>query len=203
MPRSTSAVTEGTQPLEDPILDEMTEAMGRYFEGFGFRRHLGRLWMTLYLSLEPMTQRQLQERLGLSAGMVSTLLRELSDWNAVHVRTLPSSRQTWYQAETDLLAYVARILRRRDMTHVQELDRSTTRAIDALEARVRAGGVEEVILATNPTVAGDGTALHITSLLEGLGVKLTRLARGLPSGGQIEYASKSILTDAITERRDV
>ena len=75
--------------------------------------------------------------------------------------------------------------------------------IDALEARVRAGGVEEVILATNPTVAGDGTALHIISLLEGSGVKLTRLARGLPSGGQIEYASKSILTDAITERRDV
>ena len=73
--------------------------------------------------------------------------------------------------------------------------------IDALVQRVGAGGGEEVILATNPTVAGDGTSLHIASLLAGAGVKITRLARGLPAGGQIEYANKSILTDAITERR--
>lgn len=75
--------------------------------------------------------------------------------------------------------------------------------IDALVARVRAGGVEEVILATNPTIAGDSTSLHILSLLEPLGVKTTRLARGLPSGGQIEYASASILTDALNERREM
>ena len=73
--------------------------------------------------------------------------------------------------------------------------------IDALAQRVRAGGVKEVILATNPTVAGDATALHISALLAPLGVQVTRLARGLPTGGQIEYANKSILTDAITDRR--
>ncbi|MBS3733977.1 MAG: recombination mediator RecR [Phycisphaerae bacterium] len=75
--------------------------------------------------------------------------------------------------------------------------------IDALEQRIRAGGVNEVVLATNPTVSGDGTALHIASLVEPLGVRVTRLARGLPTGGQIEYANQSILTDAITERRRV
>jgi len=75
--------------------------------------------------------------------------------------------------------------------------------IDALVRRVRGGKIREVLLATNPTVAGDGTSLHIASLLEGTGVKLTRLARGLPSGGQIEYANKSILTDAISERREL
>jgi recombination protein RecR len=75
--------------------------------------------------------------------------------------------------------------------------------IDALVHRVAAGGVKEVILATNPTVAGDGTALHITSLLAKTGVKVTRLARGLPAGGQIEYAAKSILTDALNERRQM
>jgi len=75
--------------------------------------------------------------------------------------------------------------------------------IDALVDRVRAGGVREVILATNPTVAGDGTALHISSLLAPTGVKITRLARGLPTGGQIEYASKSVLSDAINERREL
>jgi len=75
--------------------------------------------------------------------------------------------------------------------------------LDALEQRVRAGGIDEVILATNPTVAGDGTALHVSNLLAPLGVRVTRLARGLPAGGQIEYANKSILTDAITDRRNV
>jgi len=75
--------------------------------------------------------------------------------------------------------------------------------IGALVERVKAGGVDEVILATNPTVAGDGTALYISSLLAPLGVKVTRLARGLPTGGQIEYANKSILSDALTERRDL
>jgi len=75
--------------------------------------------------------------------------------------------------------------------------------LDALVARVRAGGVREVILATNPTVAGDSTSLHIAEQLAGLGVALTRLARGLPAGGQIEYANKSILSDAMNERRNV
>jgi len=75
--------------------------------------------------------------------------------------------------------------------------------IDALARRVRAGGVKEVLLATNPDVAGDSTALHVARALEGTGVKITRLARGLPAGGQIEYASKSILADAISQRREM
>jgi recombination protein RecR len=75
--------------------------------------------------------------------------------------------------------------------------------MDSLEARVKAGNVNEVILATNPTVTGDATALHISALLEPLGARITRLARGLPSGGHIEYAGKSILSDAINERREM
>ena len=75
--------------------------------------------------------------------------------------------------------------------------------IDMLVERVKAGGVKEIILATNPTVTGDATALHITELLQPMDVKITRLARGLPAGGQIEYANKSILSDALTGRREV
>ncbi|MDP7161859.1 MAG: recombination mediator RecR [Phycisphaerae bacterium] len=75
--------------------------------------------------------------------------------------------------------------------------------IDALEARVRAGGVEEVVLATNPTVSGDATSLYIAERLASYPVRVTRLARGLPAGGQIEYANKSILSDAINERREM
>ena len=75
--------------------------------------------------------------------------------------------------------------------------------IESLIKRVAADGVEEVILATNPTVAGDVTSLHITEQLVSMNVKVTRLARGLPTGGQIEYANKTILSDAINERRSV
>ncbi len=73
--------------------------------------------------------------------------------------------------------------------------------IDALIRRVREGGVEEVILATNPTMEGDGTAMYIRSLLAELDVKVARLARGLPTGAQMEYATKAMLADAIEERR--
>ena len=73
--------------------------------------------------------------------------------------------------------------------------------ITALLERVGAGGVKEVIMATNPDLDGDGTALYISSLLRSSGVRITRLARGLPAGGTIEYASGKILTDAIIGRQ--
>jgi recombination protein RecR len=73
--------------------------------------------------------------------------------------------------------------------------------IDKLVERVREGGVKEVIMATNPNMAGDGTALYISSLLRGTGVKITRLARGLPTGSTIEYATGKMLTDAIIGRQ--
>jgi len=72
--------------------------------------------------------------------------------------------------------------------------------IEALVQRVRAGGVKEVLLATNPTLEGDGTALYIRNVLEPTGVKVSRLARGLAVGSQVEYASKAMLEAAITGR---
>jgi recombination protein RecR len=89
------------------------------------------------------------------------------------------------------------------MGHIAPLEDSEPEdlTIDALVDRVGAEEVEEIILATNPTVAGDATALHIIDRLKDTGVKITRLARGLPTGGSIEYASKSILSDALNERR--
>ena len=75
--------------------------------------------------------------------------------------------------------------------------------IDKLVERVRNGNVKEVIMATNPNMAGDGTALYISSLLKGAGVKITRLARGLATGSTIEYASSKMLTDAIIGRQQL
>lgn len=64
-------------------------------------------------------------------------------------------------------------------------------------------GVKEVILATDPDVEGETTALYITKLLRPLGVKLTRLARGIPVGGDLEYADEVTLVKALEGRREV
>lgn len=73
--------------------------------------------------------------------------------------------------------------------------------IDALLLRVQKGNIQEVILATNPTFEGDGTALYISNLLANSGVKITRLARGLPSGSVLEFANSQMLSDALEGRR--
>lgn len=73
--------------------------------------------------------------------------------------------------------------------------------IKQLVDRVQQGDVRELIMATNPNMTGDGTALYISSLLRTSDVKITRLARGLPTGSTIEYASGKMLTDAIIGRQ--
>lgn len=71
----------------------------------------------------------------------------------------------------------------------------------ALVERVRSGGVREVILATSPTLEGDGTALFASNVLSQTGVSVTRLARGLPSGSSLELANAQMLADALEGRR--
>ena len=72
---------------------------------------------------------------------------------------------------------------------------------DALLRRVQKGGIREVILATSPTMEGDGTALFASNMLAGTGVNITRLARGLPSGSSLEIANTQMLSDALEGRR--
>jgi recombination protein RecR len=73
--------------------------------------------------------------------------------------------------------------------------------IEPLVNRVRSGAFKEVIMATNPTLEGDGTALFISHQLAGLPVEMTRLARGITSGSVLEFANKEILTDALSGRQ--
>ncbi len=75
--------------------------------------------------------------------------------------------------------------------------------LDHLVARVREGGVREVILATNPSMEGEVTATYVQQLLAGLGVRVTRLARGLPVGGDLEYVDGVTLAHALVARQDV
>ena len=73
--------------------------------------------------------------------------------------------------------------------------------IEPLVERVRTGTIREVIMATNPTVEGDGTALYITNLLAHMNVEVTRLARGITTGSILEYTNKEILADAMSGRQ--
>ena len=75
--------------------------------------------------------------------------------------------------------------------------------IKQLIARVARGGVREVILATNPSMEGDATALYLRQQLEPLGVRVTRLARGLPMGGDLEYADQNTLLRALSGRQEM
>ncbi len=72
-----------------------------------------------------------------------------------------------------------------------------------LLARLDAGGTTEVILATNPNVEGEATALYLAKLLRPLGVRVTRIARGLPVGGDLEYADQVTLSKALEGRREM
>jgi recombination protein RecR len=73
--------------------------------------------------------------------------------------------------------------------------------IDALVARVHSGTIRELIMATNPNLEGDGTALLIANRVGQSALRITRLARGLASGGTLEFANRDMLSDAFTGRQ--
>lgn len=75
--------------------------------------------------------------------------------------------------------------------------------LGALAERVNAGGIAEVVLATDSDAEGDMTAHHAARVLEGAGVRITRLSRGLPSGSSVEFASPATLGEAMEGRREV
>lgn len=75
--------------------------------------------------------------------------------------------------------------------------------ISSLEKRVKRGDVDELILATNPTVEGEATAVYISRLLKPSGIKISRIATGIPAGSDIEYADEVTITKAIEGRREL
>jgi recombination protein RecR len=75
--------------------------------------------------------------------------------------------------------------------------------VDGLLGRLRSGGVKEVIIATNPTVKGETTALYLSRIIKPLGISVTRIAYGLPVGGDIEYADENTVQRALQGRREM
>jgi recombination protein RecR len=76
-------------------------------------------------------------------------------------------------------------------------------AIPGLLQRLQSGTVEEVIIATNPNVEGETTALYLSRLIKPLGIRVTRLALGLPMGGDLEYADEVTMAKALEGRREL
>lgn len=75
--------------------------------------------------------------------------------------------------------------------------------VGELLARIREGGVKEVIMATDTDVTGEATAMYIANLLKPLGITVTRIARGVPIGSELEYADEVTLTRALLERKEM
>jgi len=73
--------------------------------------------------------------------------------------------------------------------------------LDRLSERIRSDEIKEIILATNPTLEGDGTALYVASLFSGSTVRITRLARGVATGSVLEFANNQMLADALQGRQ--
>jgi recombination protein RecR len=75
--------------------------------------------------------------------------------------------------------------------------------IASLLKRIESGSLDEVIIATNPTIEGEATAVHLTGLLKRPGVKVTRIATGIPAGSDIEYADEVTMLKAMEGRREL
>ncbi len=73
--------------------------------------------------------------------------------------------------------------------------------LDILRERIQRGGVSELILATNPTVEGEATAFYLSELVQGEGIKISRIAHGVPLGGELEYVDGTTLAHAFTGRK--
>ncbi|HET7290097.1 MAG TPA: recombination mediator RecR, partial [Thermodesulfobacteriota bacterium] len=75
--------------------------------------------------------------------------------------------------------------------------------IKELLRRLEEGGVKEVIIATNPSVEGEATALYLSKLIKPLGIRVSRIAHGIPMGGDIEYIDEITLSNAIRDRKTI
>jgi recombination protein RecR len=75
--------------------------------------------------------------------------------------------------------------------------------IRELQQRIAGDSVKEIILATNPTIEGDTTAMYLTGILKPFGVRVTRIAHGMPVGGDLDYADQATLIRALEWRREV
>jgi DNA-binding transcriptional regulator GbsR (MarR family) len=104
----------------------VSDTVGHLMELWGFKRNMGRVWTVLYLAGEPLTARQLHERLQLSTGAVSMTLNELARWGVVQKSWVQGDRRDFFEAEANLWKMISRVIREREQAEI-------VRAIEAFE----------------------------------------------------------------------
>lgn len=142
---------------DDPFLMEWLDSFAEFFEGFGFKANLGRIWTVLFYSAAPLSQKEVAQILGLSSGMVSQGLNELSRFSMVYAERPPERRETLYRTERNLTKIASSILGQREeqivertITRVERLRLRLAATPDADEAQhMRLQGLEEVLVLLN------------------------------------------------------
>jgi DNA-binding transcriptional regulator GbsR (MarR family) len=144
-----------------PTEQRVTDAIGRLIEFWGFKRHMGRIWALLYLGDEPLSAKDLRDKLELSVGTVSMTLGELQRWGVVRRVHQPGVRSELFEAELSLWKMVSRVFRERELFEITE-------AVAALEEALRS------LAAEPPSSRGALQKTRIEALLE-----VARIGRSL------------------------
>jgi HTH-type transcriptional regulator, glycine betaine synthesis regulator len=145
----------------------VSDTIGRLMELWGFKRNMGRVWTVLYLAGQPLTAKQLRERLQLSSGAVSMTLNELARWGVVRKIWVQGDRRDFFEAEANVWKMVSRVMREREQNEISQ-------AIDAFEDALVALGHQAEDSGTTDAKRTEVQRERIGRLLE-----LARLGRSM------------------------
>ena len=135
-------MADGANPSETPATDLweseqlLSDAVGRLIEFWGFKRHMGRIWTLLYLSDEPLSAQELQDKLQLSAGSVSMAVADLLRWGVVKKLWIHGQRRDYFSAESNLWKMISRVFRERELVEVLEAIAAMERALLSLDDKL-------------------------------------------------------------------
>ncbi len=134
------------------------EAVGDVIEHWGFRKALGRAWTVLYLEPEPLGAADLAERLGMSAGAISTTLGELQRWGVVRRVWKPGERREFFEAETDFWKMISKVVSERERFLADSVRERLEQAIALAETSRGAGRGKHVVASLQRLLALSSTA---------------------------------------------
>jgi DNA-binding transcriptional regulator GbsR (MarR family) len=141
----------GPEPIASlgPGLRSVLDGVGDLIAFWGFQRSHGRVWALLYFSERPLHAAEISDILDLSAGQVSTSVRELEHWGVVHAHRPSGARRTSYAAESNLFRMVSRVFQERELDQVKRLLRTLLAAKEELERERNTASAPAISLRLN------------------------------------------------------
>jgi DNA-binding transcriptional regulator GbsR (MarR family) len=121
----------------------VSDTIGRLMELWGFKRNMGRVWTVLYLAGQPLTAKQLRERLQLSSGAVSMTLSGLARWGVVRKLWVQGDRRDFFEAEANVWKMVSRVMREREQNEISHAIDALEEALVALKHQAEDSGVSD------------------------------------------------------------